>query len=693
MARNPPSQPGQRASQNLSKQIRAAQLTHPLPSTSTNNVLASLRATSIITSKPALPAELIATILDYVAVPDLLRFARVSRRLNEMVYDDTRWIAKLQLIGVWNESEARQRAEEQLLRRREAERARAVEEARRNGSGVVDPVGGTVTGGRQMGGARGEMLFDAGVEEARFRRQGDGVVKRRQTLEDGFDDMTVSSPKTPGGAAARQQHDPSYALNCLKQAKSIRGRARQEFSKIYSALGPLYTNLTTSSNQSNALIFQTYRSPEQQAQILSNLRHFAQSDTSSGWASRAQKLESVIAVFESAVLGEFKRGYLAEPQDIDGRMRRYAHVLAVLNNGGTAAAVESFISLHPLMSREVRAGNPLDCLEAVAQGHVDLNPSQRFFEGLARIMVEQAGIVDRVFPRDVDVLTPFLSRLCEEIVAEYLTALFDEAHLRGAETYVKAVSGTFEQGLRFVASLKPTRASPNDFRDAAKRTVCACWERHMDLYLAEELAVFREKSQAEVAHWEKEQQDQEASSEAFFMTNFSRQAAKRDFLGAFRKVVMMPVNVLPGFPLSSPFASSAKTSAAVAGAGGKEGFAAERLAGVDTSYARPPRAGTPDLSRVGTPNRMSTPAPPIEPPTTELAAKAAIMNSRLEGIRSLFSIEVALNLTHYAKASIERAANMVRMDGGQGEEARRCCEEIFVALGKFLVGARRQGWS
>jgi recyclin-1 len=73
-------------------------------------------------------------------------------------------------------------------------------------------------------------------------------------------------------------------------------------------------------------------------------------------------------------------------------------------------------------------------------------------------------------------------------------------------------------------------------------------------------------------------------------------------------------------------------------------------------------------------------------PTTELAAKAAIMNSRLEGIRSLFSIEVALNLIHTAKLSLERAARFVRLGGQSGEEAKEQCENMFISTLQILGG-------
>ena len=108
-------------------------------------------------ARPILPAELLATILDYLPVPDLVRFARVSRRLQEMVYDDTRWTQKLKAIGVWDESEARQRVEEAIRKKAEGQKVR--DEAARKGAG------------EDLRGARGHVgnvtLFDAGVEERR----------------------------------------------------------------------------------------------------------------------------------------------------------------------------------------------------------------------------------------------------------------------------------------------------------------------------------------------------------------------------------------------------------------------------------------------------------------------------------------------------------------------------------------------
>jgi len=137
------------------------------------------------------------------------------------------------------------------------------------------------------------------------------------------------------------------------------------------------------------------------------------------------------------------------------------------------------------------------------------------------------------------------------------------------------------------------------------------------------------------------------------MSNINREADKRDFLSTFKKVILMPVSAIPS-PFSAKSASTAETKPAETSP-----YANSNSLSVQE---------TPNASRPGTPV-IPGQAAPGPPPTTELAAKAAIMNSRLEGIRSLFSLEVALNLVHSAKSSLERAALFASAGGQTGEEA------------------------
>src|SRR6266498_600968 len=67
----------------------------------------------------------------------------------------------------------------------------------------------------------------------------------------------------------------------------------------------------------------------------------------------------------------------------------------------------------------------------------------------------------------------------------------------------------------------------------------------------EKLEFFRKRSEAEVDDWDRALSEQAASTESFLMSNVNRAQDKRDFLTSFKKVVMMPVNILPSLPTFS----------------------------------------------------------------------------------------------------------------------------------------------
>ncbi|KAL2068694.1 hypothetical protein VTL71DRAFT_15032 [Oculimacula yallundae] len=626
----------------------------------TSSILNSLKAAEMVGGKTVLPAEIVSTILDYLPIPDLMSFARTSKRMLEMVYEDSRWVQRLKVMGVWNEGEARKRFEEALKMKREIMRIRAEEEGKRTGIGVNGSAGMRKTS---------TTLFDAGVEEERQRRSVEMASKApRTSIEDGFETMTLASTAQPTNTSAARAAmlDPEALLNIFSGVKSIRGSARQEYAKIYAALAPFYYDLARSRSHMDPVIFRVYRDPEQQAQMLAHLQIFARSDWAQGWRQREEKLITMVGIFENAVLREFEQGY--EAMDIDGRMRRYAHVLAVLNGGH--ACIELFVQKHPMFTDREYLGNSMDCVNQASSDGIALEPSRQFLEKLSKKVNEQSDVIDRVFPSGEDVLQLFLDKIAEDILMEYVTPLFDESHERSIPSYLKAVSGLFEQSIRFGASLRPTKNSGDDFPAKVKAVLARVFEPHVDLYLQEEFDHFKKKAEAEVEIWESKLSAQDATTESFYMANVNRQADKKDFLSSFKKVVMMPVNVLPSFPISSPFGAAKVIS---------PGVPANRFS-LQASPV-PSRSQTPGLGAAG--NRSSTPLP-TEAPADELAAKAALMASRLEGIRSLFSIEVALDLTHSAKASIERAALFVRLGGQTGEEAREQCLAIFVSLLQIL---------
>lgn len=581
--------------------------------------------------------------------------------MREMVYDDTRWVARLQAMGLWNETEARRRFEETLRRRREA-----LERERQQRAAAAGAAAPAVPNNRQsMMPIKTTVFFDAEKEEERKRRASvvpQPVARARPAsvladLRDGFETLNVA-----GGSAAgppQQQNmapkdplkDTEALLQVLRNARSVRGHAREEYGKIYGALAPFYYDLVRAKSHADPAIFKVFRDPESQARMLANLQVFGRSDVTMGWAQREEKLTRMTNIFESAVLREFEQGY--EVWDVEDKMKRYAHVLDMLNS---TAGEDLFVQKHPLFSDRDVMANALDCLNQSSADAISLEPSRQFFEILARKLNEQSDIIHKVFPKAGKVFWAFVDKVREDIVMDYATSLFDEARERSIESYLRGVSGIFEQCLQFLRSLTVDGCSKEENEEKAKEQAHRVVEPHLDLYLQDELEWFQKKAGEEVANWERKLSEQDATTESFYMSNFTRQVEKKDFLTSFKKAVMMPVTVL------SPLGST------------KPAPATNGLPGLSS---RPSTPGGSTLEKKSTPHTDKA-------PTDELAAKAALMASRLEGIKSLFSIETALHLVHLARTSIGRAAVLISLGGQVGGEAREQCAQVFVSLLRIL---------
>lgn len=572
--------------------------------------------------------------MDYLAVPDLLRFARVSRRMHEMVYDDTRWQKRLRKIGSWNESQATQK----------------VEPLQHPAGSVSHRRQPTTDSAAVNGKGRPEVVLN-----------GVGTHAKKQSLitspssaraDDGFDSIVFAGPASQNRQPA--QGEKESALTVISSVRSIRGRARQEYAKIYRTLAPFYKDALANPS-TTSLVFRSFPSPEQQARMLVQIRLFARSDFSPGSGIRDQSLERIFNMFDTAALLEFRNGY--EYKDIQGQMKQYAHVMSILNGG--QSSIDMFLVDNHLLKEKHKLGNVSDCIDySLGYGELSLERVQAYFERLGSAYAQETAIIQTVFPQAEVVSLLFLQKIAEEVLAPFLTALFLDARTRNTSMYLRVISGTFAAVKQFLLNyaLPPNPDEATILR--ANEVMIKIYEPHMDLYLDEEFTFFKQKADKEVQQWDQVLSDQAASTETFLMSNINRQADKKDFMSSFKKVVMMPVNILPR--ISS---SSSKSSAKVASNG-------------DSSLTAPhSRASTPSANP-----RSATPTLPAEAPTTELAAKAALMATRLEGIKSLFSIEVALNLVHAAKSSLERAAQFVSLGSTVGEQARKQSAAIYVLL-------------
>lgn len=100
-------------------------------------------------------------------------------------------------------------------------------------------------------------------------------------------------------------------------------------------------------------------------------------------------------------------------------------------------------------------------------------------------------------------MIPFLERVSEDVIGEYVTPVLDEAHERDIEIYLKAVGGLFQQIVQFSNIIVRPKGSgtEEEFRKAIWQIMARVFEPHVDLYLQEELDYFKKKATGEVNEW------------------------------------------------------------------------------------------------------------------------------------------------------------------------------------------------
>lgn len=591
--------------------------------------------------------EILAHVVDLLAVPDQLRFARASKRSREIVYEDSRWVRRLRIMGCWNEGEARRRKDSSLQ---------------------TTPGGVTLRSEEESTAIRSNGL----VSEATHHRVRDRMVSPADAKSSnrGFEEINLSYTSGMEQAQSHRIDEHTLPLHIFSTVQSMRGRARQEYCKVYRSLYPFYKDAITCTVHTNALVFQKYRDPDHQARMLSNLSRFARSDCSDGWSGRVERLTAIEDAFQVAVTRELEHGI--EIDDLVGKVRKYCYVLTSLGRQDTT--MDILLSKSKELGSDILFDDPSDFIHYRGPEDSSSQPTFRFFSGLSAACKEQLSILEKVLPPGIDFLEAYFQRV-EKIISHYLSNLLIQAKGTRLELYLKAVSITYRQCIAFGDSLNYASDPPEKFPRAMEDMIKRIFDPHATLYLDQEYAFFKLKLERDVGNWETQLSEQDENMQTMYMANVNRHADKRDFLSSFKKVVMMPVNVLPSFPSVSPFgAKSATAKALVNGETQATTQPGNHILQIQSQNPTASPGNTPDISRA------SSPHPVVEAPTTELAAKAAIMTTRMEGIRSLFSIEVALNLVHSTKSSIERATVFVIPEGAFAEKARRQCLLIFVLL-------------
>jgi len=263
-------------------------------------ILTPLKASRATPAKMFLPVEVLEQIVDYMPAQTQLRFARTNRTMRDMVYDDSRWVAKLKAMGAWNEEDARRAAEEELERQREAyQRARQE----------------SVLGRTVSNGTGSTTIFDVNIERKKVDLAMPAPPVTQIQTGDLLDFTQFDSPAEAFGdfqsVSAGQEDQPSQSmpdpLRVLSLVVSRRGEARSEFGIVYAALAPLYIDLVNSNSMDESKAFRYRKEPEEQAKLLKILELFGRSRSVPDWTRCQKRMTWFTETFERQMITEFEK--------------------------------------------------------------------------------------------------------------------------------------------------------------------------------------------------------------------------------------------------------------------------------------------------------------------------------------------------------------------------------------------------
>lgn len=432
-------------------------------------------------------------------------------------------------------------------------------------------------------------------------------------------------------------------INCLDAFTYKQGHAREAFMKLYKTLLPYYLDLTGLRADSEPLVFQAFRLPLDQAKVLKNLKTFADVDPQEeDHLNRLGAMNSALEMFESAVLHEFDNSI---DKDNVESLRDCVTVLTTLS--GSDACVQLYLQKSPLF------------VQISSEAPADLDV---YFHSAVKAINGTTAQIDAVFPESVPVSVPLIEQLIDDKVMPAVRNYLDDIYEKGVYRYLKSVPIVYDSLLQFAQSIKPGNNSGADLTKILLVIINDQFHTILQSYLSEEEQVFCNFSESEVTQWQNTLHEQETEAETFLWSSVSKEKEKRDFLSTFKKVFSMPAAMVG---TSSPQISADVT----------------------------PNSSTTTLpaTAIVPPTKNKRLASLTVLPTTELDAMVAVMDNKLEGIRTLFSLELAISLIKKGKETIERISHFAYMLGDENSLAKRKCEMIFVELVKILGGKHIMG--
>ncbi|KAL1914516.1 uncharacterized protein VTP21DRAFT_8230 [Calcarisporiella thermophila] len=604
------------------------------------NFLISIEPIKPLRQQLPLPPDLILKILQHVPVPSLTNVAVACRRFKVLVYDDEIWEAKLRAMGVWkdfNENENPLDAPNEPLF---LSNSRSSHAGTKNDLMSFDPF-------TNPNSSASSMLTPPPSLSTSFTNNSTGTLLDLDSLPSTFNraDRPVSLHALIPGIGS----DPLSANARAKSTGEARGRFRQMFIELF----PYYREFRRGTKDLS--VFRDFAGePLQIAKMLTQLVAFGRAKVVDDWKDINSSIEAACQDFEHACLHHFNNAYSADDRK---NMERYATALTCLNGGH--ACIQSFIQHHPLFY-----DLPFNPGETMG---TDFLPLKNFSKYLTDEIKKQAALINDVFPSEADVLYLFCERLFEDVVNDHLTSLLKATRDHDVQLYLQCVSAVTQELQSIgdvISNLKPGGID----RSRTDKLINKQLHPIVRRYLHDELQWVSDNCVLATEKWEEERKSiKRAKSKRLSnpMATPNRELYKRNYLKAFRKILLLPADIVT---------SSIQTI---------QGFS-----GPGKSSSRP---STPDPSKISSNSQQNGDSPKLETKSqskqeamSAQEVQGALMAAQLDEMQDILSLEMSLHLIHINKEAQQRVGFFLRLADEYGEQAQKTIETIFIHLLRTL---------
>ncbi|KAJ3328435.1 F-box protein: endocytic membrane traffic, recycling ReCYcling 1 [Blyttiomyces sp. JEL0837] len=373
-----------------------------------------------------------------------------------------------------------------------------------------------------------------------------------------------------GGLKAAGRSTSGISIGGMKRTPKAPGlngvRARDAFKAIYMELCPYY--LDFKGRQKDSKVFKENKDLIEVATLLRRIRLLSKGKFIMDTDDINFSLETTIEWFESMLLGQFERAY--DTNNVP-EMKRNAMALYELNGG--AACVQLFISKNPIffdhtfnpslvasmLPSPSAAGVPQVAETQAAReareakGYALADEFAKFMDHMLVSCRTQAAMVAKVFNPEMDAMTSFVSKVFEDSITEYLTAVLKTAREgEGVGIYLHTLATAVHCCTQFLDYIQNAEPGVTVHTEKIKESIAVIFKPYTEKYMPMELEFLGKKIDTEVAKWNNRKEKMKkkggdkssagTSAAAGFLTDAEKaQAHKRQVMNTMKAVLYAPM--------------------------------------------------------------------------------------------------------------------------------------------------------